>query len=301
MSDPIFEVIEPTLTMPTKLTGAKRGTRDYQFDNGEIINIPLAEEQMFLAEHAKNISNEMEDILKAQRELYRWSEQLNKIKALDLEQNSWEWLLARLGNISGSANPFGKDGKIKLDSTKKKLPYQKAAEAIYRDNADEEFVYMHKEFNSFGGNFATKRGHDLEPVIRKQFLENHPEFNNIEVGLAKLNLVPFLHYSPDDLLQEGLECNTLLEIKSMDFWKFLLVQDDHQVLVDEYYSQIQLGMFLFDLDKCYLVAGYERCENIEILVERDEMFIFNMVRELNWLLPRIEEIYQAKKDIFRKL
>jgi len=123
----------------------------------------------------------------------------------------------------------------------------------------------------FQGNFATQRGHDLEPKARAAFeLETGLEFPAI---VAEHKNYPFIRASLDGFNAEE---NAILEIKCPG-------KADHQTAIDgkvpeKYWPQLQHQILVTGATKCYYYS-YDGEKGATVIVEPDLEYIKRLLEE----------------------
>jgi len=173
-----------------------------------------------------------------------------------MQQNSDNWMKWRSKGIGSS------DAPIIMGVSPWKTPFQ----------LWEEKIGIGKTFQ---GNFATQRGHEMEPKARAAFeLESGYEFNPV---VAEHATYPFIRASLDGF---NAELNAILEIKCPG-------KDDHQTAKDgkvpeKYWPQLQHQLLVtgakvcfyysYDGEKGATVAIHPDLEYIKMLMEAETKF-----------------------------
>jgi hypothetical protein len=287
-----------------ELPQPKRGVYQYEYKGVVHTLISLPKKKEFLDSVAEDNKKVFEDMMIEQRELYAFGKS-GATDFVEVVQNSLEWDMMRYGSTGASSLPIDKNGKVS-DEMILKYPARKAFELLYAENQDKEFLYLHREMENTE-NFWMKRGHELEPLIQKAFMSSHLDLEVTEDGIMRNKLFDLVHFSPDGILMNFLSIVAILEIKALQGEDFIRARRNPEYLVAKHNKQLQMGMWLTDTDKAYLVGGIERGVNnrgiaqvatVEIEVMRDEEFIYNLVQSLNILLPLITKDYLANQDIF---
>jgi putative phage-type endonuclease len=186
-------------------------------------------------------------------------------------QRSTEWFASRKHRLSGSI--CGAAIGLCPYST----PSQLLCDLFYR---------------TFNGNKYTERGTRLEPFaarsfLRKQKLEHGDDTNLAIPGLIVCKDFPFLAYSADGICLTPNGKKFLVEIKAPYSKK------RYATIPRQYFCQVQLGMFVLDLEKCAFVqilsdgdSEEEDDEKLDITwIPRDDKFINGT------LLPRLTRFF----------
>ena len=208
------------------------------------------------------------------------------------------WYLHRAGRITAS-----------LAHTAFHTSLQKPSESFistvmqYRDNVETKY---------------TSHGKRYEPVARSHYIDNYSKDHNSslkvkEVGLVVRADVPFLGASPDGIVSCSCHTTRLLEIKCPfkykdDFkgWetddKFPINKDYLIKKSHPYYCQIQLQMYLCDLNLCDLYIFSPASGAISCTVERDNEIIGQMLNKFRELFMSVilPEIITRKRDFARE-
>jgi hypothetical protein len=119
--------------------------------------------------------------------------------------------------------------------------------------------------NTFQGNFHTRRGERLEPLVRDRYIREH-ETPVFEMGFVVPKWCPYIGVSPDGLTEEG-----CIEIKCpIRVWKPLL---EEGVVKGEHYAQMQMVMAVCDRPWCdYIVYSEEEDQYFEKRIPRDTAY-----------------------------
>lgn len=193
-------------------------------------------------------------------------------------QNSSKWQRERLLRITGSK-----------------------CHTLYRFKPSEKCTWEQKMTKLLGQNFpgndATRYGKaSEEPALAEYALNTVSAVST--VGLVVNAKVPWLGYSPDGIVFHNGRPVRLLEIKSpvdgqtstiseliQDKKLPYIVRDGENYSLrptHAYYSQVQLGLFLLELDSADLVV-YSKVESLVIPVRKCMVFIDNLVRRLQYV------------------
>ena len=190
----------------------------------------------------------------------------NDVKVFNVSQRSDEWRFLRGCKTSIK-------GKLPDDWIPYITPFRFTASEIYvltgkgQYKTREQYIgeVSGKIEKTFTGNFHTRRGQRLEPLVRERY-EAKYGVKVEEVGFVVPRWCPFIGVSPDGLTEEG-----CIEIKCpVSIWPELL-QDG--VVKPEHYSQMQMAMVVCDRPWCdYLVYSEKDNVYFEKRVPRDMDF-----------------------------
>lgn len=246
------------------------------------------------ATHVKVYRFKLEDLSEDELSFYRkhvalTEAQATEICACTVGQNSSKWHRERLLRITGSK-----------------------CHTLYRFVPHEECTWEHKITkmlgNNFAGNDATRYGKASEgPALAEYALNTGSVVTT--VGFVVNTSVPWLGYSPDGVVFCNGQPVRLLEVKSPVGGKTEKISDMIQakklpyIVCDgenyslrpthAYYSQVQLGLFLLELECADLIV-YSEVESLVIPVKKCMSFIDNLVRRLQYVyfkhyLPHISQ------------
>lgn len=149
----------------------------------------------------------------------------------------------------------------------------------------------------FAGNDAMRYGKACEkPALEEHALNTGDAVST--VGLVVNPMVPWLGFSPDGIVFRDGKPAVLLEIKSPTRGKterisdlvkqkkvpYNLSQGENYTLRPThcYYTQVQLGLFVLDLEKAHLIV-YSEVESLIIVVRRCTSFIDSLIRRLQYV------------------
>ncbi|CAN8002354.1 unnamed protein product, partial [Ixodes hexagonus] len=151
--------------------------------------------------------------------------------------------------------------------------------------------------DKFRGNEDTRYGKAAEP----QALEKYMQLSNsivTKLGLVVHPLVPWLGYSPDGIVFKSESPAILLEVKSPRLGKTrkasdLAQENKLQYLIKDgenfklnpnhtYFSQVQLGMFLLNLNVTHFIV-YSEVEPLLVTVQRCDAHIDELVQKLQFV------------------
>ncbi|KAH9371109.1 hypothetical protein HPB48_015674 [Haemaphysalis longicornis] len=193
-------------------------------------------------------------------------------------QNSSKWQRERLLRITGSK-----------------------CHTLFRFTQSEKCTWEQKMTKLLGQNFqgndGTRYGKTSEePALAEYALNTVSAVSTM--GLVVNAKVPWLGYSPDAIVFHNGRPVRLLEIKSpvdgktapiseliRDNKLLYIVRDGENYTLrptHSYYSQVQLGLFLLELDSADLVV-YSEVESLVIPVRKCMTFIDNLVRRLRYV------------------
>lgn len=168
------------------------------------------------------------------------------------EQGTNEWLAWRNNGLGAS------DAPIIMNASSYCTPYQLWQRKLGLIPAQEM-------------NFAMQRGHDLEPIARKKFIDAtgiyvHPDLRvHPEIGWLRCSL--------DGISDDG---ETILEIKCVNRQRHEIAS--YGKIPEEYYPQLQHQMAVCQLDKCFYLS-YNNDECIILECQADTQYITRMLKE----------------------
>jgi putative phage-type endonuclease len=181
----------------------------------------------------------------------------------DFEQGSLEWFSACCGNVGASSishiiTSTGERSKSRTD-----YMLELASEKI-TGKRDETFYNIHMK----NGNEREESARDLFSMLYDVEIQ--------KVGIAYKDENKTFHCSPDGLIGN----NQGIEIKS----PMMKIQAKRLLsgqLPTEYFSQIQMSLYVTERDLWYFVSHYEGLKPLIIECRRDEAFIKKLEEELN--------------------
>ena len=194
------------------------------------------------------------------------------VEVIDCEQNTQEWLEARLGVPTASAfhRALAKGRGDAMSVTAKKYAYELAAQLVTETLPDQ------------WGNADTERGHEHEPVARE--LYGQKTGNKVEqVGFIKNGIAG---YSPDGLLGD----DGLVEFKSKKpelHLECLLEQS----IPSEHMKQLYGGLWVSGRQWIDFVSY---CPNLPLFVkrvERDEKAIAEIEDGIKRFNDGVQDVY----------
>lgn len=206
---------------------------------------------------------------------------LEPIYRYDIEQNSDEWFIEKLGKFSASAA-----SDLLMD--KKNKGYINLINRI----VEERITGERCENNQFKGNFATERGHKFEPIAREDY-----ELRNFEVVdiIGVVTLGKWILCSPDGLIG----VNKLHQIKCPFFntqKEYLKKMEMGKSPIDSgYFKQLQFELFVTKRDINVFTSFHPNLKVIDIEVDRDVIMIQQIEnRLLEAELEVLKEIERIK-------
>jgi len=184
---------------------------------------------------------------------------MNPVYRYDIDQNSDEWLEIKLGKFSASTCPD-------LLMSKSTKGYQNLIARI----VEERITGQQCENNTFKGNWATDRGHELEPVARVDY-----ELRTLQVVklVGVIELDDWTLCSPDGLICDNglhqIKCPIFSTQKEYLFNQFI----GKDVIPNNYYKQMQFELFISDRKFNVFTSFHPNLPAIDITVDRDEILI----------------------------
>jgi hypothetical protein len=218
-------------------------------------------------------------------------------KETENPQNSVEWEEDRLGVINGSLSIFKGNGKAidDLDSYASK----KVTETVFL-NANEELRFE----LSYSDGILTKkrsttlmdRGHELEPESIEKWLENNPNYIEIESNMIKSDK-GMIGVSLD-LLALDIANNTfkIVEIKNPKFSSYIKHYKTRYLDV-RYKAQIQLQMLISGIHEAELVIDYPNYKQIITKHELDIEFVVNAMQTHKQYMNLYREYLEIEKEL----
>lgn len=205
---------------------------------------------------------------------------MKPIYRYDIEQNTEEWEHIKIGMFSASVAD-------KLLSGKDTKGYK---QLIYKI-AEERITGKRCENDDFKGNWATNRGHELEPIAADDY-----EFRTLQatkiVGVVIKD--DWCLCSPDRLIGK----NKLQQIKCPIFStqkeyleKAKINTDIKKIIPANYYKQMQFELFVTGREYNIFTSFHPKLKALDIEVPKD-----NEIQELTH--SRIEE---AKLDVLKEI
>lgn len=198
----------------------------------------------------------------------------------DIEQNSDEWLEVKLAKFSASVA-----NDLLMDKSNK--GYQNLIARI----VEERITGERCENNQFKGNWATERGHQFEPIARRDY-----EIRKLEViklvGVVELN--NWVLCSPDGLIGNNILHQIKCPIFSTQKEYLDKIKLNKDPLISAYKIQIQFELFVTSRDYTVLTSYHPYLKAIDIMVKRDLSVINEIENRLgeakNEVLKQIEII-----------
>jgi len=157
----------------------------------------------------------------------------------------------------------------------------------------------------FNGNAATRYGLEMETYARVWYESNLQEGEELhQFGLVVSPHSPWLAVSPDGIIFRSGKPHKLLEIKCPVEAEYRAVSECHIPYIKDgcldrnhtYFTQVQLGMSIIDVEKCDLVIFSPYSKSMIITVDRDDRYISSLVCTLYWfyfehLINKMSENY----------
>lgn len=186
---------------------------------------------------------------------------MSPIYRYDIEQNSDEWLLIKLGMFSASSAD-------KLLSGKDTKGYQQLIAKI----AEERITGEKCESNSFNGNSYTNRGHEFEPIARDDY-----EFRTL-IATKLVGVVikdDWCLCSPDSLIgkdkMQQIKC-PIFSTQEEYLEKAKIHTDIKKIIPGNYYKQMQFELFVcVDRTSNVFTSFHPNLKALDIEVPRDEI------------------------------
>jgi len=203
---------------------------------------------------------------------------MSKAKWLfDIEQNTDEWHDLKLHKFSAS-----QANNLMMD--KKNKGYQNLIAKI----SEEYITKTECESDSFKGNWATERGHELEPIARNDY--ELRTFNAVNlVGIVIKD--EFTCCSPDGYLDR----KTLHQIKCPIFstHKDYLIKSNNgdNWIKKDYFLQSQFELLVTDADIVIFTSYHPMLPAIDAIIERNDNVIANIAERLQ------EAIEEVKNEV----
>ena len=263
----------------TKLTGAKRLHRKYEVLNGEKFTPSFPFEYEKDSNYIFEFKSDFEDDFKKEVEEYKQVQikeqsvemrKVNKTSVIEVaqEQGSDKLVKSRLGAVTASDTPLTNKG-FKIP-TYWSYVYKKVAESIRAEKGIKKEAYSNETLD---------RGNELEPFARERYTEK-TGVEIIEKGFMKAKNM-MVGASPDGIaIDENMNAINI-EIKSV-FLQTYLAQIDRNKVVESYFQQMQIQMFILNVDMTHMLIQCQEEGLIDlplIIVEvpRDEVFISNAI------------------------
>jgi predicted phage-related endonuclease len=187
----------------------------------------------------------------------------------DIEQNTDNWLRAKLGKFSASSAA----ALLMKDSTE---GYKNLTKKII-----EERLTGREAEGKWNGNQHTQRGHELEPIA----IENYElsTFTKVhKVGLVVMN--DWTCCSPDGLIGN----NGLIQVKCPIFSTQLDYIESQKVPTD-YYKQMQFELMVTEREYNIFYSFHPDLPTVEIKLERDEKLIQEIIEKLEVSINLVQE------------
>lgn len=203
------------------------------------------------------------------------------MKIHNVEQNTEEWHLIRLGKPTGSVA-----GSLITPTGKPAAAMEKYAAQLAND------LYLKKLQESWGGNYHTERGHRLEPAAASMY------------ALVYGRDVQRVGFVTDDDEQYGVspdrfvDNDGMLEIKCLSRDKhtaaFVYYKEKGKAPPD-YYSQVQMQLLVTGRKWCDLFYYHPELPDCIIRIKPDEEYQKTLKSQLTKVLKKRDEIYEMLK------
>ncbi len=190
----------------------------------------------------------------------------------DIEQNTDEWEAVRIGKFTAS---------ICSDLLMKKE--NKGYSNLIARVVEERITGKKSESSNFKGNYATNRGHELEPIARVDY-----EFRTLKVvkTIGVIELDDWTLCSPDGLIGDDLHH----QIKCPLFNTQLEYLKKNKVPTN-YYNQVQFELYVSGRSGCVFTCYHPNLPPLDILINRDED-----------VLQRIDtRLKEAKEEVTKEI
>lgn len=209
---------------------------------------------------------------------------MNPTYRYDIEQNTDEWFAVKVAKFSASSA-----SDLLMDKT------TKGYSGLISRIAEERITGERCENNQFKGNWATERGHELEPIARNDY-----EFRTLTkvdiVGVVELN--EWTLCSPDGLIGS----DKLHQIKCPIFStqkKYLEIVNsmkskytDNEIMrkIDfGYYKQMQFELYCCDRDVNVFTSFHPNLRSIDLNIVRDKSIIEDIIKRLDEATSEVKE------------
>lgn len=200
----------------------------------------------------------------------------------EMEQQTPEWFAVKLGKLSStSAAPLLVNGKSEsgLGAGAITNLYAICGEIITGESLE------------FGGNKATERGNDLEPLAR-QYYEDQKWVEVKEVGFIEYD--EYRGCSPDGLVGEY----GLIEIKCLYAKEFLAFAETKKI-TPAYFNQIQWQLYTTGRKWCDYIVYHPKFANPATIlrVERDEKIITKYKEKSEIFIKELNKLVEAYSKV----
>lgn len=211
---------------------------------------------------------------------------MSPVYRYDIEQNTDEWERIKTGMFSASMAE-------KLLSGKDTKGYKNLIAKI----AEERITGKRCENDEFKGNWATNRGHELEPIARHDYEYRTLNAVNV-VGVVIKD--EWALCSPDGLIGH----DTLHQIKCPIFStqkeyleKASRNTDPKKIIPPNYYKQMTYEMYVSDRKYNIFTAYHPSLKPLDIVIERDE----DMIKFIELRLSEAIEDVKSNMDRINNL
>jgi hypothetical protein len=209
----------------------------------EVITIPSKEEKDFLAK--------IENILLAQKEetAKKFIDSIETTLST-VEQGSLEWVMLRVGKITGTRNPFTTKGL--LAPSWGKLARQIAIEEFYSSTGLEEIEET--DLNGQFKSYMMSRGNELEAVALNEYFALNPHLGRLDSGFI---------FSPEWGLGISLDSQAInietfkkknLEVKCPNLNNYLSALEGEYI--KNYIVQINMQMLIAKVEETDFIVYY---------------------------------------------
>jgi hypothetical protein len=197
----------------------------------------------------------------------------------DIEQNTDEWLGHRAKKVTGTS--FGT-----LLSKKDSLGYTGTIKRIAVETLSGEPVET-----EFYGNKTTERGSNLEPLAIIEY--ESLMFCEVNNG-GFFEFTNFVGVSPDGHYHRGNEFIGV-EAKCPEYKKFIEYLLNPELLVEDYYTQVQGEIYGAGFDCVDLFAYYPGYKLVKVRVYPDEKFLFKLENEIELAKEEVNKLIETLK------
>lgn len=189
------------------------------------------------------------------------------MKIHDHEQNTPEWMAARLGKPTASSA-----SKLVTSTGAESKSMEAYAEKLACD------LFAGKDIEAWEGNAYTERGHEIEPEARS-WLEFERNIDIQEFGFCTDDDERY-GCSPDGVIASD---GGLVEIKCLPkgHLKALLYWNKNGKAPAEYLPQVHMQMLVMNAPYCLLTYYHSDLPRVVIEIERDPAFDAALITQIN--------------------
>ena len=273
-----------------KQTGAKRLHRKYALENAGDFKFSQEHEVIdgcieFESKYEGIFLEEVYDFSEKQKE--KQIKELRNKQKIDVvdaqgEQGTEEWLNSRLGIITASETPFTIKGtKIPTFDT---YVYNKVAEKVRQDLGLKPLYTP--------TNQAMELGKELEHLAIERY-EKITGMSGQTKGLV-VGVDSMIGASVDGVTTDDDFNKINIEVKTVSISRYL-AQMHSKSLSKEYYAQMQVQMFIMDIDVTHFLVQCSETDKLDLLIDevpRDEEFIYNLIQTLKDFESMFNEVYK---------